>query len=408
MIIRRIHNHGYTIVANQIANDPNLSFDAVGLMTYLLSRPDNWNVHVNQLKGRGKCGRDKVRAILGDCIEAGYIKREHVRSEDGRQIVGVAYLVYDQPMADHPDQRQGPEKPSLDPQEPENQGPENQGPEKPSTEEIRIYNKTSQEPVEREREREGLEETPIANGDSTDDPKKFEVRVKRLADRLDWPGWANSSTAWTVARFAELTDAERADAEARAAAYVAHCGKKALSMGTYFQQRKWVDLPASVIAAAEAPPIVLASPFGKLWGALRLFWLLRPAGQLPRASAFLEKLMAGDDEGALRERLAHRSRHGWPAVNHLHRLAANGREIILPKDAPAMLEELAQAFVKVRVGSDEYLAWKALHEERGWPWLPDPGRQEWVYFPAGGPAGLEAFEQAVRGNHDAGGREAAE
>ncbi|TIR81414.1 MAG: helix-turn-helix domain-containing protein, partial [Mesorhizobium sp.] len=50
--------------------------------------------------------------------------------------------------------------------------------------------------------------------------------------------------------------------------------------------------------------------------------------------------------------------------------------------------------------------WKALFQQRGWPWLPDPGRV--AYFPVGGPDGLEAFEQAVRGNHDAGGREAAE
>ena len=77
------------------------------------------------------------------------------------------------------------------------------------------------------------------------------------------------------------------------------------------------------------------------------------------------------------------------------------------RQQPALLSLMAPC----RVGSDEFAAWKALHEERGWPWLPDPGRQDWVYFPAGGPAGLDAFEAAVRGTRgedDAGGREAAE
>ena len=69
---------------------------------------------------------------------------------------------------------------------------------------------------------------------------------------------------------------------------------------------------------------------------------------------------------------------------------------------------LGEAMEQVRVGSERWDAWQRLHAARGWPWLPDPGDQQWVYFPAGGPERLGEFEAAVRGEDDAGGREAAE
>jgi len=42
MIIRRKVNRNFTVVPNEPVNDTRLSFEALGLLTYLLSRPDNW------------------------------------------------------------------------------------------------------------------------------------------------------------------------------------------------------------------------------------------------------------------------------------------------------------------------------------------------------------------------------
>jgi hypothetical protein len=46
MIIRRKVNRHFTTVPNEPVNDEGLSFEALGLLTYLLSRPDDWQVCV--------------------------------------------------------------------------------------------------------------------------------------------------------------------------------------------------------------------------------------------------------------------------------------------------------------------------------------------------------------------------
>jgi len=401
-IRRGVRNARYTTVPNHVFEDARLSMEARWLLGYLLSKPDNWTVILGDIAKRGGCGRDKARRIVNELVQNGYAEKEQER-EDGR-FGKLSLVIYDEPLEQRACAVAANSVASL----PQTENPSTVN---PSTVNPTLVNTDGlakpESSLEREREREGSEEQPISDAGSADDPKKFEARVKRLADRLDWPNWANSSTAWTVARFAELSDAERAEAEAKAPAYRSHCGSKALSLGTYFQQRKWIDLPSAAIASADAPPVVPASPFGKIWGAIRLWWLLQAPSPLPKASVFLERLLGEDSPSGHRERLAHQARHGWPLVNNMHRHAANGAGISIPREL-ASLEAIAASFEKVRVGSDLWREWEAAHVARGWPWLPDPGRQEWVYFPAGGPAGLEAFEQAVRGNHDAGGREAAE
>jgi hypothetical protein len=135
--------------------------------------------------------------------------------------------------------------------------------------------------------------------------------------------------------------------------------------------------------------------------------LVRGPGSIPPAHGFVATLIAQGGEQGERERLAHQARHGWPRLKRMDEAAASRRGWTVHPDEMA-LERVAEAFEQVRVGSDRWSAWQAQFEARGWPWLPDPGRQEWVYFPAGGPERLSEFEAAIRGEDDAGGREAAE
>ena len=62
----------------------------------------------------------------------------------------------------------------------------------------------------------------------------------------------------------------------------------------------------------------------------------------------------------------------------------------------ATLAPLAELSEPVPVGSDLYQEWKAYHELRGWPFVPDPGRQPVVYFPRGGPSALGQFDEAAQ------------
>jgi len=45
-IIRIKKTKNYSVISNQIASDPNISWGAKGLLFYLLTRPDNWQTKI--------------------------------------------------------------------------------------------------------------------------------------------------------------------------------------------------------------------------------------------------------------------------------------------------------------------------------------------------------------------------
>jgi hypothetical protein len=82
--------------------DTRLSWAARGLLAYLLSRPDDWKVLVNDLKRRGNLGRDGIYALLRELRElrelrsAGYVRFERHRDAQGR-MRGGTYIVSEVP-----------------------------------------------------------------------------------------------------------------------------------------------------------------------------------------------------------------------------------------------------------------------------------------------------------------------
>jgi hypothetical protein len=88
-IIRTSHNkeNPYVMLNKTPLEDPNLSWGAKGLWSYLISRPDNWNVEVAHLKKlyKGKGGGEKaIYSYLNELIDAGYCEREKPKNEKGR------------------------------------------------------------------------------------------------------------------------------------------------------------------------------------------------------------------------------------------------------------------------------------------------------------------------------------
>lgn len=83
--IRIAHRRGYVVVGNDIARHPDLSFMAIGLLTYMLSLPDNATIRSEDLaKDESKEGRDAVRRCLQAIEAAGYLVRERRQDERGR------------------------------------------------------------------------------------------------------------------------------------------------------------------------------------------------------------------------------------------------------------------------------------------------------------------------------------
>jgi hypothetical protein len=83
--------------------DEGLSWKAKGLLAYLLSRPDDWQVYVEQLKTVGPDGRDATRSGLSELEDAGYVDKKQRHNDDTGHFEGYEYLVYE-----HPSQRPDP------------------------------------------------------------------------------------------------------------------------------------------------------------------------------------------------------------------------------------------------------------------------------------------------------------
>ena len=75
-IIRINNNANFTIVSNDLINDPLLDWRDVGLLTYLLSKPDTWEVSTAHLQQQKKSGREAIHNSLRSIIHAGYAKRK--------------------------------------------------------------------------------------------------------------------------------------------------------------------------------------------------------------------------------------------------------------------------------------------------------------------------------------------
>lgn len=86
----------FAIIPNETAQDSQLSFEARGVLTLMLSMPDDWAIHKEWLiKQSPKCGRDKMTRILKELIDCGYVVKKAVH--EGGRLNGVDWLVYAEP-----------------------------------------------------------------------------------------------------------------------------------------------------------------------------------------------------------------------------------------------------------------------------------------------------------------------
>lgn len=119
MIVRspRPDSH-FTILANEILRNQQLTLRARGLLGLLLSYPDNWRTSSTQLARVCPDGRDAIRTALRELEDAGFILRRKYQDELGRWISKI--VVFDSPQ-------KSPALSTIPPQPtPENPTPDNQ------------------------------------------------------------------------------------------------------------------------------------------------------------------------------------------------------------------------------------------------------------------------------------------
>lgn len=82
-IIRVKKDANYFTASNEPFNDKGLSWEARGVLGYLLSKTDGWEVRDNDLINQGPAGGAKIGRILDELKASGYLRRFRERRPDG-------------------------------------------------------------------------------------------------------------------------------------------------------------------------------------------------------------------------------------------------------------------------------------------------------------------------------------
>ena len=87
---------GYTIMSNYHLRDMNLSLKASGLLSLVLSLPEDWQYSVKGLTAIVKEGESAVKSALQELEQHGYLRRTEIRTESGK-FQGLEYIFLEYP-----------------------------------------------------------------------------------------------------------------------------------------------------------------------------------------------------------------------------------------------------------------------------------------------------------------------
>ena len=119
-VFRVERNTGYTVMSNHHLRNKELSLKAKGLLSQMLSLPEDWDYTLAGLSYINREKIDAIREAIKELEKAGYIKRSRERDEKGR-LRGADYVIYEQPQPDEEQEATPPisdlptlENPTLD------------------------------------------------------------------------------------------------------------------------------------------------------------------------------------------------------------------------------------------------------------------------------------------------------
>ena len=96
-VFRVERNTGYTVMSNHHLRNKELSLKAKGLLSQMLSLPEDWDYTLSGLSYVNRQKIDAIREAVRELERAGYIKRSRERDSKGR-LRGADYVIYEQPQ----------------------------------------------------------------------------------------------------------------------------------------------------------------------------------------------------------------------------------------------------------------------------------------------------------------------
>ena len=97
----------FATLYREVAQDERLSLESRGLLVLMASLPEDWEYSVAGLAKKAGCGKDKLRRILGELEQVGYLAREQSHDSGGK-FGGNIYIIQDDapPLSGKPDNGQ--------------------------------------------------------------------------------------------------------------------------------------------------------------------------------------------------------------------------------------------------------------------------------------------------------------
>ena len=141
-VFRVERNKGYTVMSNHHLRNKELTLKAKGLLSQMLSLPEDWDYTLAGLSLINRESIDAIRTAVWELEKAGYITRRQGRDDKGK-MTAIEYTIYEQPQppaAASPE----PKNPTLENPTTEKPILENPTPDKPTTENPTQLNKDIQ------------------------------------------------------------------------------------------------------------------------------------------------------------------------------------------------------------------------------------------------------------------------
>ena len=96
-VFRVERNTGYTVMSNHHLRNKELSLKAKGLLSQMLSLPEDWDYTLAGLSHINRESIDAIRTAVWELEKAGYILRRQGRDEKGK-MTAIEYTIYEQPQ----------------------------------------------------------------------------------------------------------------------------------------------------------------------------------------------------------------------------------------------------------------------------------------------------------------------
>lgn len=100
-VIRVNKTADYTVISNTHFKEKEMSLKAKGLLSLMLSLPDDWNYSIAGLVTLSKDGRESVISALNELEQFGYLRRTKALDEKKR-FAGYDYDIYEKPQTEKP------------------------------------------------------------------------------------------------------------------------------------------------------------------------------------------------------------------------------------------------------------------------------------------------------------------